>query len=157
MPKNGQVEDLIDCLAKKAKIPSEEEGGRMRVYEISNHKFFRELERNYPVISINDYTTVIAERIPTEDAEIKDPSLFISVFQFHGEPSRAHGIPFRFLLKEGEKFSETKKRLEKRTGLKGKSFEKIKFAVVRRAQFSRPQYLTDGKHGLPVGQFMTGS
>lgn len=46
---------------------------------------------------------------------------------------------------QGEKFSETKKRLEKRTGFKGKSFEKIKFAVVRRGQFSKPQYLGDGK------------
>ena len=145
VPKNGQVADLIDCLLKKAKLASEEEAGRMRVYEISNHKFFRELERNYPVISINDYTTVIAERMPAEDAEVKEPTQFISVFQFHGEPSRAHGIPFRFLLKEGEKFAETKQRLEKRTGLKGKSFEKIEFAVVRRAQFSRQQYLTDGK------------
>ncbi|EAQ85996.1 hypothetical protein CHGG_07249 [Chaetomium globosum CBS 148.51] len=143
VPKNGQVEDLIDCLTKKAKIPSEAEAGPIRVYEISNHKFFRELDRSYPVISINDYTTVIAERIPTEDVEVTDQSQFISVFQYHSEPSRAHGIPFRFLLKEGEPFSETKKRLEKRTGLKGKSFEKIKFSLVRRAQFSRPQYLTD--------------
>ncbi|KAK4104898.1 cysteine proteinase [Parathielavia hyrcaniae] len=143
VPKNGQVEDLIDCLIKKAKIPSEQEAGRVRIYEISNHKFFRELERNYPVISINEYTTVIGERIPSEDAEVTDPTHFISVFQFHGETSRAHGIPFKFLLKEGEKFSETKKRLEKRTGLKGKSFEKIKFAVVRRSQMSKPHYLTD--------------
>lgn len=145
--KSGQVEDLIGSLIKKAKIASEEEAGRLRIYETSNHKFFRELPRDYPVISINDYTSVVAERIPTEDAEVKDLTQFISVFQYHGEPSRAHGIPFRFLLKEGEKFSDTKVRLEKRTGLKGKSFEKIKFAVVRRAQFSRPQYLTDGKSG----------
>lgn len=34
--------------------------------------------------------------------------------------------------------------MEKRTGLKGKSFEKIKFAVVRRQQYSKPQYLNDG-------------
>lgn len=149
MPKNGRVEDLIECLIKKAKIPSEQEAGRIRVYEATNHKFYRELDRTYPVISISDYAPVIAERIPPEDAEVDDPKQFISVFQFHGEPSRAHGIPFRFLLKEGEKFSDTKKRLEKRTGLKGKSFEKIKFAVVRRAQFSRPQYLTDGKQ-LPL-------
>jgi hypothetical protein len=46
---------------------------------------------------------------------------------------------------QGEKFSDTKKRLEKRTGFKGKSFEKIKFAVVRRGQFSKPQYLDDGE------------
>lgn len=145
MTKSGQVEDLIECLIKKANIPSEDEAGRIRIYETSNHKFFRELERNYPVISINDYTSVVAERIPPEDAEVKDQTHFISVFHFQGEPSRPHGVPFRFLLKEGETFAETKKRLEKRTGLKGKSFEKIKFAVVRRAQFSRPQYLADGE------------
>jgi len=46
---------------------------------------------------------------------------------------------------QGEVFSDTKKRLEKRTGLKGKSFEKIKFAVVRRAHYSKPQYLKDGR------------
>jgi ubiquitin carboxyl-terminal hydrolase 7 len=46
---------------------------------------------------------------------------------------------------QGEKFADTKKRLEKRTGLKGKSFEKIKFAVVRRANYSKPQYLNDGR------------
>jgi ubiquitin carboxyl-terminal hydrolase 7 len=166
--KSGVVEDLIQALIKKAKIPSEEEGGRIRIYETSSHKFFRELERTYPVISINDYTNVVAERIPQEELDVESANAFINVFHFQGEPSRAHGMPFRFLVKEvsttaaaidksamqamvtdtgkqGEKFSDTKKRLEKRTGLKGKSFEKIKFAVVRRAHYSRPHYLGDGE------------
>jgi ubiquitin carboxyl-terminal hydrolase 7 len=43
-----------------------------------------------------------------------------------------------------EKFSDTKKRLEKRTGMKGKNFEKIKFAVVKRSSYSKPTYLHDG-------------
>ncbi|KAB5575494.1 hypothetical protein GE09DRAFT_594410 [Coniochaeta sp. 2T2.1] len=141
--KSGVIEDLIQALIKKAKIPSEEDGGKIRVYETSNHKFFRELDRTYPVISINDYTTVVAERVPEEELDVQDQMAFINVYHFQGEPGRAHGMPFRFLIKEGEKFSETKKRLEKRTGLKGKSFEKIKFAVVRRAHYSRPQYLND--------------
>ncbi|KAK3378288.1 hypothetical protein B0H63DRAFT_397552 [Podospora didyma] len=141
--KSGQVDDLILALIKKAKLESEEEAGRIRVYETNSHKFFKELDRTYPVISINDYTAVVAERVPQDELDVKDTSQFISVFHFQGEPSRAHGIPFRFLLKEGEKFFDSKKRLEKRTGLKGKSFEKIKFAVVRRAQYSRPQYLND--------------
>lgn len=46
--------------------------------------------------------------------------------------------------KQGENFADTKKRLEKRTGIKGKSFEKIKIAVVRRSNYSKPQYLNDG-------------
>lgn len=35
--------------------------------------------------------------------------------------------------------------MEKRTGIKGKAFEKMKFAVVTRASYSRPLYLDDGK------------
>ena len=52
---------------------------------------------------------------------------------------------------QDEPFSETKKRLEKRTGFKGKMFEKIKFAIVRRSHYSKPQYLTDGMCNAPSG------
>jgi ubiquitin carboxyl-terminal hydrolase 7 len=36
--------------------------------------------------------------------------------------------------------------------LKGKNFEKIKFAVVRRSSYSKPTYLTDGisSHASPL-------
>lgn len=140
--KSGNIDDLIQGLIKKAQIPDEVEGGRIRVFETSSHKFFRELPREYPVISINDYTSVVAERMSEDELEADDIS-FINVFHFQNEPSRVHGMPFRFLMKEGEKFVDTKKRLEKRTGLKGKSFEKIKFALVRRAHYSKPNYLND--------------
>lgn len=100
MSKSGQVADLIEGLVKKAKIPSEEEGGKIRLYETSNHKWFRDLERDYPVISINDYTSLIAERIPKEELEVKEQAFYISVLHFQNEPSRLHGVPFRFLLKE---------------------------------------------------------
>lgn len=46
---------------------------------------------------------------------------------------------------QGEIFKETKERLSKRTGIKGKQFEKIKFAVVPRGLYSNPKYLEDGK------------
>ncbi|KAI1326876.1 cysteine proteinase [Xylariaceae sp. FL0255] len=139
--KQGHVEDLIDAFTKKAQIEDEEEGGRIRIYEIHNHKFFRELVPNYPVLSINDYVDVIAERVPEEELEA-DEHNFIKVVHFQNDPSRVHGIPFKFLLKEGEVFSETKKRLEKRTGIKGKAFEKIKFALLRR--YSKPlTYIED--------------
>ncbi len=99
MSKQGHVEDLIQALIKKAQIKDENEDGRIRVYEIHNHKFFRELVPNYPVLSINDYVEVIAERVPEE--EIDAPELdFIKVIHFQNDPSRVHGYPFKFLLKE---------------------------------------------------------
>lgn len=53
---------------------------------------------------------------------------------------------------QGEPFSETKKRLEKRTGIKGKAFEKIKFAAVNKYD-KKARYLQDGKFlpGCNVG------
>ena len=49
------------------------------------------------------------------------------------------------LFVQGELFKETKERLSKRTGIKGKQFEKIKFAVVPRTMYSSPHYLEDGE------------
>ncbi len=45
---------------------------------------------------------------------------------------------------QNEKFSETKNRIEKRIGIHGKNFEKIKFAVVKRSSYTKPIYLNDG-------------
>ena len=44
---------------------------------------------------------------------------------------------------QGEKFVDSKERLSKRMGLKGKQFEKIKFAIVQRSIYSKPLYLND--------------
>lgn len=46
---------------------------------------------------------------------------------------------------QGEVFKKTRERLSKRTGIKGKPFEKIKFSVVQRGSFSGPKYLEDGE------------
>ncbi|KAI0021876.1 hypothetical protein F4780DRAFT_778150 [Xylariomycetidae sp. FL0641] len=138
--KQGHIEDLVQALIKKANLKDEEEGGKIRIYEVHGHKFFRELVPNYPVLSINEYAEVVAERIPDEEVDA-DERNFIKVVHFQTEQTRLHGIPFKFLVKEGEPFSETKKRLEKRSGIKGKAFEKIKFAVLTR--YSKPRYLED--------------
>lgn len=146
VPKNGIIEDVINGLIKKAQLAEEAEAGKIRIFEANNHRFFRDMSREYPVISINDYTQLLAERIPLEEADAVDKE-YINCYHFQNEPTRPHGIPFRFLKVQGEKFVDTRKRLEKRTGLKGKSFEKIKFALVRRP-YSKTYYLQDGKKTL---------
>lgn len=134
---------MINGLIKKAQLADEAEAGKIRIFEANNHRFYRDMSREYPVISINEYSNLLAERTSAEEAEASDKD-YINCFHFQAEANRPHGVPFRFLLVEGEKFVDTRKRLEKRTGLKGKSFEKIKFALVRRP-YSKPHYLQDGK------------
>ncbi|KAF4120217.1 ubiquitin carboxyl-terminal hydrolase 7 [Geosmithia morbida] len=142
VPKSGTIEDLIQALIKKAQLPDETESGRIRVYEASSNRVCREPPRENAVSNLSDYTQIYAERVPEEEVGAEENN-FIQVFHFQNEVNRTHGAPFRFLLVEGEKFADTKKRLEKRTGLKGKSFEKIKFAVVKRSSYSKPHYLND--------------
>ena len=38
-------------------------------------------------------------------------------------------------------------RLSKRIGIKGKQFDKIKFAIIQRSIYSKPVYLNDGGFG----------
>jgi ubiquitin carboxyl-terminal hydrolase 7 len=143
VPKNGVVQDIVDALIKKAQLDDEEKGGPIRIYECHSGKIHKEPSREAQVLSITDFVQVVAERIPEEDL---DPEArFIQAYHFQNEPSKSHGIPFRFLIKPDEVFSDTTKRLEKRTGMKGKNFEKIKFAIVKRSSYQKPTYLADGK------------
>jgi ubiquitin carboxyl-terminal hydrolase 7 len=97
--KNGRIEDLIEALVVKARIPGEDEAGPIRVYESTNNRFFRELARDHPIINMNEYTSVYAERVPEEELDA-DENHFIAAFHFQSEPSRMHSVPFKFLLKE---------------------------------------------------------
>lgn len=99
VPKTGTIEDLIQALVKKAQIADETEGGRIRVYETSSNKFYREPVREHPVLNLNEYTQIFAERIPDEELGA-DESNYIQVFHFQNEPNRTHGVPFKFLLVE---------------------------------------------------------
>ena len=49
---------------------------------------------------------------------------------------------------QGEPFSETKQRLSDFTKIKGKQLDKIKFALVSRSQYSKPEPLDDGKESF---------
>jgi ubiquitin carboxyl-terminal hydrolase 7 len=99
VPRNGNVSDVISGLIKKAQLDDEESKGPIRVYGVHNNKCHKELHREYSVVSISDYVTIVAERIPEEDIDAS-PAHFIWAFHFQGEPNKPHGYPFKFLLKE---------------------------------------------------------
>ena len=52
-----------------------------------------------------------------EDANSAPGGRLAYCFHFEKEPSKSHGVPFVFLVKEGEVFADTKERLSKRTGI----------------------------------------
>lgn len=95
-------------------------------------------------MGINDYVTLYAEKIPEDELNATEDDRAIFCFHYDKEPTKPHGVPFKFVLKAGELFKDTRERLSKRTGIKGKLLEKIKFAIVSRSLYTKPRYLEDG-------------
>jgi ubiquitin carboxyl-terminal hydrolase 7 len=96
------------------------------------------------ITGVDEFVSLYAERIPDDEINAVQLDRAIYCFHFDKEPSKPHGVPFKFILKPGEPFKDTRERLGKRTGFKGKFLEKIKFAIVSRSTYSKPRYLEDG-------------
>jgi ubiquitin carboxyl-terminal hydrolase 7 len=94
IPKIAQVSELLQALQKKANI-SDEVMSKVRVYESSMHKFHKALTPEFQVMGLYDYTQLFAMPLHEEEGAKR-----ILAFHFDREPSKAHGIPFPFTLKE---------------------------------------------------------
>jgi len=66
------------------------------------------------------------------------------VFHFSKEVQRTHGVPFKFVVKPGEQFADTKKRLQARIGASDKDFSRFRFALIQAVTFKQPAYIEDG-------------
>lgn len=142
MSKNGMIGDLTAGIAKKLNL-DEATARHIRVYESHSQKIHKELTDDFNVVGVNEFTTLYAEKIPDEELQASEDDRPIYCFHFDKEPSKPHGIPFRFFLKPGEKTSEMRERLSKRTGIKGKLLQNIKFAIVPRGMYPKARYLED--------------
>lgn len=141
VPKSGTVRDLHQALQQKAKL-DDETAQNVRIYEVRGNKVYKELVPDDPVAILSEFAGLYAERMPEEerDADRRD---FVDCFHFEKEPGKPYGIPFKFLVKPDEAFKDTKARLSKRIGIKGKQFDKIRFAIIQRSIYSKPTYLND--------------
>jgi len=95
IPRNASVGDLLEMLQKKANI-SDEVMNKVRLYEAHGSKFFKYLAHDYQIMSINEFFVLYAAAFPDEEASTKK----VSAFHFDKEPSKVHGVPFQFPLKE---------------------------------------------------------
>lgn len=143
------MSDIIPLLAQKAGIDSAILP-RIRVFEVHSHKHVKELQPTYPVMSFNDFTTLCADIRSEEEQDVQEPDRIAYAFSFDRETNKAHGFPFSFVVKEGELLSAAKERISKRMQVKGKGFEKIKFAVVAKQGYTKPEYLSDGEFSHSV-------
>lgn len=97
MPKSGTVRELHQGLQQKAKL-DDETAQNVRIYEVRANKVYKELLPDHPVAILSEFAGLYAEQMPEEeqDADRRD---FVDCFHFEKEPSKPHGIPFKFLVK----------------------------------------------------------
>ncbi|CAG8433376.1 8105_t:CDS:10 [Ambispora gerdemannii] len=137
LPKNAHISEVIEELLLKVKLS--EENKKIRLCEVVNNKISKELVESDPIANIQDFVSLYAEEIPDEEIQCGPEDRIVQVYHFTKEPLRTHGIPFKFLIKAGEPFSETKNRLQARLGMNEKDFAKIKFAIVPPTSYSKPR------------------
>ncbi|KAI9026565.1 hypothetical protein CLU79DRAFT_742351 [Phycomyces nitens] len=133
LPKQGRIADLLKALdAKGAKYESAKGTRSPRVFEALGNKFSREFIPTDLIsqLSTSNYAQLYAEEVPEEEMSMGEDDIFIRVFHFQRDISRAHSIPFKFLVIKDEPFEDTKKRLQARTGLNDKDWSKVKFNIV---------------------------
>lgn len=103
VPKNGTVEDITRGLQKKAEL-SDDMVDKIRVFEAHGGKLHRLCLSNYPVSNLTDYTQLYMEPTPPEDFQPQEDEGLIAAFHFDKDVSKAHGVPFIFLLKQVSTF-----------------------------------------------------
>lgn len=91
---------------------------------------------------------MVRQEIPREELEADDSDKVIGVFHFSKDLPRTHGVPFKFVVKRGEKFADTKKRLQARIGVSDKDLAKYRFALIQVSTFKQPSYIEDGKYNV---------
>lgn len=143
LPKTSTFADVSDALSKLVTL-SEDGSHRIRIFDVSqNGKHQRECTSSEMIANLREPTELYAEEVPLEELNLTDHDKLIDVFHYHKEPSRWHGVPCKFVVKAGEKFVDTKKRLQARLGVSDKDFAKYKFSLIQSQVFKQPSNLTD--------------
>jgi len=146
MAKTASIHDVIDNLARNIKFAKEGGTQRIRIFEVSSGGRVQKLYAGSELIKDMTATTLddlFAEEIPIEEAEVKEDERVITCYHFAKDPTRFHGVPFRFVLKPGEQFSDTRKRIQARLGMGDKEFSKIKFALLMPSTYQKPSMIED--------------
>ncbi|GAA5919656.1 hypothetical protein JCM1841_005211 [Sporobolomyces salmonicolor] len=143
LPKNTTMHDVAtDYLRKELKLLPEG-SGNVRIFEVVNGRQQKIFSGTELVREVPESTELFAEEESIEEAQAAEDERIVQVYHFNKDPTRAHGVPFRFVLRPGEPFSETKKRLQQRTGTSDKDLAKMKFAVIQPSIYTKPSPVQD--------------
>ncbi|KAI7870464.1 hypothetical protein BDF14DRAFT_1774466 [Spinellus fusiger] len=126
------MRELSEAMYLKSKT-DKKDIHKLRFYEVSSGAIVKEFSLDQSISELTEKgTTLYAEKIPEEELSMDmENDMLIQVVHYHKNPACLHSIPFRFVLKKGESFIHTKKRLQKRIGISDKEWQKVKVSLIR--------------------------
>lgn len=102
LPKNTPVNDVAqDWLRKEVKL-AEGGSGQIRIFEIARGCLQKPFAGTEMVRDVQDSTELFAEEVPVDEAKAvasdDGSARVVPVYHYNKEPTRAHGVPFNFVL-----------------------------------------------------------
>ncbi|CAB4475297.1 unnamed protein product [Rhizophagus irregularis] len=140
LPKNAIVNDIKKIL-KNEKVTLSSPCSRIRLFEVHHNKIQKEYTGTEPIERIQEHATLYAEEIPHDEIYANQNDRTIQVYHFTKDPLCLHGIPFKFVIKNGETLADTKVRLRHRLGMSEIDFLKVNIAIMPRTSYAKSTYL----------------
>lgn len=143
LPKTSTFSDVADQLLKTVKLQPGG-SGKIRIFGISNNgRSQREYTGAELIGNLPDPAQLYAEEIPVDELNAADNTRIVNLFHYSRDPSKHHGVPCKFVIIEGERFEDTKKRIQERIGVSDKDFSKFKFSLVQSTVYKQPSVVED--------------
>ncbi|GBB99174.1 hypothetical protein RclHR1_03440007 [Rhizophagus clarus] len=139
--KDAIVSEIIKEIFKKVTLSSSD--AKIRLYEVKNHKILKEYKETELIGRIEEFMTLYAEEILQDELLANSNDQIIRVYHFTKDPIQTHGIPFKFVIKNGETLNDIKLRLQFRLCMSKSEFSRVKIAIVSEITYEKPEYLED--------------
>ncbi|WFD43786.1 ubiquitinyl hydrolase 1 [Malassezia psittaci] len=143
LPKTASVHEVTEQLAKLVSLRPEGTH-KIRLFEsVALGKQQREFLPSDTINTLPENSELFAEEVQPEELTLGENTKWVPVCHFSKDITRTHGVPFRFVLRRGERFSETIKRIQDLLQVPDKEFAKFRFALVQLSQYKQPTYLEE--------------
>lgn len=162
VPTTDTVKTLLEALQKQEKL-TDEEVARLKVWGTRELHNVTDIPAGTPIRELSQLRNEVFVARKTDEeleyekathnAQLQSPRdspdqapKALGVFHFYKTVQRPHGFPFKLVVMPNETVASVKERLQKLTGIHGKTFEKVKISHIN--QFGGRRTLADDEEIL---------
>ncbi|VDD80182.1 unnamed protein product [Mesocestoides corti] len=143
VPGNGVVSDILAEVRSHVSLSG---SGKLRLMEIRSNRIMQIYDESYPLEKIdtslvslhsdltdNLHSGLRVEEIPLDEENLQQDDLVINAAHFHKDCTETFGVPFTVRVRNGELYSDVKKRIRERLEfVNEKEFDAWNFVLVTR-------------------------